>query len=67
MVFPSVARMRIEGLDDGVSSSCFRGFCVRKMEPRASWEVLDRRSVREVKNCCDFSGYLLVGFYFILK
>ena len=53
MVFPSVARMRIEGAGDSLvllEASVRRGFWVRKIEPRAFWEVVVRRVEREVKN-----------------
>lgn len=53
--------MRMGGRDeeeDGPSSDVLvvvvlgrRGFWVRKTEPRAFWEVLERRSEREEKNC----------------
>jgi hypothetical protein len=53
LVLPSVARTRIDGRgeEDVSSVVSMRGFWVRKTEPRAFWEVLDRRSVREEKNC----------------
>jgi hypothetical protein len=59
-VLPSVALMRMGGRDDeeGAPSDVLvlallgrRGFWERKTEPRAFWEVLERRSEREEKNC----------------
>lgn len=59
-MLPSVALMRIGGRDEEeeVCSGVLvlvllgrRGFWVRKTEPRAFWEVLERRSEREEKNC----------------
>lgn len=52
LVFPSVARMRIEGvaLVESEESAGRRGFWVRKIEPRAFWDVVVRRVEREVKN-----------------
>jgi hypothetical protein len=57
-VFPSVALTRMGGRDDEEEASSDvlvllgrRGFWVRKTEPRAFWEVLERRSEREEKNC----------------
>lgn len=52
-VFPSEARIRIDGCEDASSVGWLalrRGFWVRKTEPRDLWEVLVRRFVREEKN-----------------
>jgi hypothetical protein len=58
-VFPSVALIRMGGRDDDEEAfsdvlvlALFgrRGFWVRKTEPRAFWDVLERRSEREEKN-----------------
>jgi hypothetical protein len=59
-VLPSVALMRMGGRDDEEEAPPDvlvlvllgrRGFWVRKTEPRAFWDVLERRSEREEKNC----------------
>lgn len=49
MVFPSVARIRMEGCVDSVLV-LRRGFWVRVTEPRDFWEVFSRREEREEKN-----------------
>jgi hypothetical protein len=55
LVFPSVARMRMDGGPVGVevwsADVGRRGFWVRYTEPRDFCEVDVRRFVREVKNC----------------
>jgi hypothetical protein len=40
--------MRMDG--GALETPSMRGFCERKTEPRAFWEVLARRSVRDEKN-----------------